>query len=78
MTNIVDDDFDWHLEGLDLATNILSRAINHRSLGHAYLFHGPKSVGKYSLAKRFAQILVTQDLYDGAVSYTHLTLPTKA
>ncbi len=68
MTNIVDDDFDWHLEGLDLATNILSRAINHRSLGHAYLFHGPKSVGKYSLAKRFAQILVTQDLYDGVIN----------
>ncbi len=68
MTNIVGNEFDWRLEGLDFATNILSRVINHKSLGHAYLFHGPKSVGKFSLASRFAQILVTQDLYDGRIN----------
>jgi len=68
LTNIVDDDFDWCLEGLDLATNILSRVINNKSLGHAYLFHGPKSVGKFSLANRFAQILVAHDLSGGVIN----------
>ena len=64
----MDDNFNWRLEGLDFTTNILSRVINRRSLGHAYLFHGPKSVGKYSLACRFAQVLITRDLYDGVIN----------
>ncbi len=46
-----------HLIGNQPATALLERAIDGGRLSHAYLFVGPASVGKTTLARAFAQAL---------------------
>ena len=48
----------WGLRGNDPAVEMLRHAIASGRLGHAYLFGGPKGVGKETLARRLAQTLI--------------------
>ena len=47
----------WDLIGHDWAVKLLKQHIEDRRTRHAYLFVGPESVGKRTLASRFAQAL---------------------
>lgn len=40
--------------GNEKTVNLLEKAIEHNKLAQAYLFIGPESVGKFTLAKKFA------------------------
>jgi DNA polymerase-3 subunit delta' len=52
----------WPIIGHEWAVELLDRGINTGKLSHAYLFVGPKQVGKHTLAKATAQaILCTGD-----------------
>ncbi|MBF8280230.1 MAG: DNA polymerase III subunit delta' [Candidatus Magasanikbacteria bacterium] len=46
------------LVGNERAKNILERAFLHCTLSHAYLFAGPKSIGKFTVASKLAQALL--------------------
>jgi len=45
--------FDWQIIGHSKITHLLESAINNDALSHAYLFHGPKSIGVRTLIKKF-------------------------
>jgi DNA polymerase-3 subunit delta' len=47
----------WDILGHEWAVNLLRRHLSLNQVRHAYLFTGPDSVGKRSLAIRFAQAL---------------------
>lgn len=47
--------FFWHLIGHQKITNYLELAITHHNLSQAYLFYGPKQIGKKTLVKKFIQ-----------------------
>jgi DNA polymerase III gamma/tau subunit len=48
----------WNeIVGHEWAVDLLREAIAHGRVGHAYLFTGPRHVGKTALAVRFAQAL---------------------
>ena len=47
----------WGIVGHEQAVDLLRRAIGRQRIGHAYLFSGPRGVGKRSLAVAFAQAL---------------------
>ena len=47
----------WDLVGHDWAVKLLKHHIEDERMRHAYLFVGPESVGKRTLANRFAQAL---------------------
>lgn len=49
-----------HLIGHEWAAALLSSAITHERVGHAYLITGPAQVGKTTLARTFAQALNCQ------------------
>lgn len=52
----------WPIIGHEWAVELLDRAISTGKLSHAYLFVGPRQVGKHTLAKATAQaILCTGD-----------------
>lgn len=48
----------WSVIGHQRVVNFLESQIRNSSVFHAYLFIGPKSVGKFTLAKLFAQTLL--------------------
>jgi DNA polymerase-3 subunit delta' len=48
---------DWKVHGHDWAVELLSAHASGENLRHAYLFIGPKGVGRRTLALRFAQAL---------------------
>ncbi len=51
----------WHqVIGHDWAVELLSGAISHERIGHAYLITGPEQIGKTTLARTFAQALNCQ------------------
>ncbi len=45
------------ITGHEWAVRLLSSAIDHNRVGHAYLITGPDSIGKMTLARTFAQAL---------------------
>lgn len=54
----------WGVYGQDAAVETLRRAIASGHLAHAYLFSGPRGVGKETLARRLAQTLVAPSAED--------------
>ncbi|MEX2446009.1 MAG: DNA polymerase III subunit [Dehalococcoidia bacterium] len=54
----------WQLHGHDHAVEGLRRAIASGHLSHAFLFGGPKGVGKEALAQRLAQTLIAPSAED--------------
>lgn len=48
---------DWPVYGHDWAVQHLQKSIAHRRVRHAYLFIGPESVGKHTLAQALAMTL---------------------
>ncbi len=57
----------WGLRGHDPAVEMLRHAIASGHLGHAYLLGGPKGVGKETLARRLAQVLIAPSADDPTV-----------
>ncbi|NSW58165.1 MAG: DNA polymerase III subunit delta' [Armatimonadetes bacterium] len=53
--------------GLEQPIAVLSRAIQSGRVSHAYLFHGPPSIGKTLLAREFAKTLNCEATLDGSV-----------
>ncbi len=51
----------WDIIGHDWAVRLLMKHIASRQVRHAYLFTGPDSIGKRTLALRFAQALNCQE-----------------
>ncbi|MBT6068445.1 AAA family ATPase [Candidatus Peregrinibacteria bacterium] len=49
--------YNWQLAGHEIQRSKLENDMNTGNLAHAYLFHGPTEVGKFTLAKTFANIL---------------------
>lgn len=47
----------WGMVGQQHAVTALRAALQHGRLGHAYLFSGPRGVGRATLARRLAQAL---------------------
>jgi DNA polymerase-3 subunit delta' len=50
----------WGVVGHDWAVALLARSLAQGSVAHAYLFSGPAGIGKYTLARAFAQALNCQ------------------
>ncbi len=53
-------DDNWPIVGHEWATGFLRRAVNSSNVSHAYLFTGPPSVGKTTLARVLAAALLCQ------------------
>ncbi len=50
----------WRTLGHEQITDFLQKCLANEKLSHAYLFSGPKNLGKNYLARRFVQILQCQ------------------
>jgi len=51
MAKAVKTEYHWPILGHSEIKHYLQSCLNHNTLAHAYLFFGPKSVGKYLMAK---------------------------
>ncbi|MGE5602743.1 MAG: DNA polymerase III subunit delta' [Nitrososphaerales archaeon] len=51
---------DWGIVGHAWAVELLARAVQSDRVSHAYLFLGPAQIGKTTLARAFAQVLVCE------------------
>lgn len=49
------------IKGQDKITGVLTRAIQHGNISHAYLFSGPRGTGKKTTAQIFAQAILLED-----------------
>ena len=47
----------WHIIGHEWAVNLLKQHVTHKTHRQAYLITGPESVGRRTLALRFAQVV---------------------
>ncbi len=50
--------FNWQIVGHQNVTDFLELSIKNDKLSHAYLFYGPKQLGKQTLVKKFVQNLM--------------------
>jgi DNA polymerase III subunit delta' len=48
----------WNIVGHEHAVDLLRRILGAQQVRHAYLFSGPQHIGKFLLARRFAQTLL--------------------
>ncbi|PIQ78366.1 hypothetical protein COV82_01225 [Candidatus Peregrinibacteria bacterium CG11_big_fil_rev_8_21_14_0_20_46_8] len=55
--------YNWNLIGHEKELALLERDIRSGSTSHAYLFVGPKKIGKFRVARSFATILQCPDNY---------------
>lgn len=53
--------YNWEIIGHQKQLLALEDDLHSNNLAHAYLFSGPENVGKYTVAKRFAEILQCQN-----------------
>jgi len=60
-----------HVIGQDIIISMLKKDISNNTLGHAYLFHGPRGIGKYSLASAFALAVNCKGTSLGCESCSH-------
>ena len=51
--------------GQDIVIKILKNAVSNNKVGHAYLFSGPRGIGKTTIAKALAKTVNCTDLIDG-------------
>jgi DNA polymerase-3 subunit delta' len=51
---------DWQIFGHKRQIKILSQVLKKKTVSHAYLFVGPKFVGKTTIARKFAQALLCE------------------
>src|SRR3989338_9980465 len=51
-------DINWGIFGHKQQLDLLGSAISKKRLAHGYLFTGPEGVGKFTVAKKFAQALL--------------------
>jgi DNA polymerase-3 subunit delta' len=49
--------YNWKIIGHKKQLELIENDIKNNTLAHAYLFAGPKSIGKFSIAKMFVNIL---------------------
>lgn len=54
--------FNWAVIGHQTQINFLQRSLVNKNLSHAYLFSGPKNIGKMTIAKLFIQSLICENL----------------
>ena len=52
--------FDWQIIRHEGPRSFLERSIENRSLAHAYIFSGPRQIGKLSVAKRLSHFLICE------------------
>ena len=53
--------------GHERVKDVLYRAHSENRIGHAYIFEGPEGVGRLTMAKAFANLLVCTDINGGNV-----------
>ena len=54
-------DFDWNIIGHKKQLEFLATALKQDRVAHAYTFAGPEGIGKRTVARRFAQILLCEN-----------------
>jgi len=54
-------EFKWNICGHEKIVNFLESSIKNQKISQAYLFYGPESLGKYSLAKEFGKAILCGD-----------------
>lgn len=55
--------YNWPVIGHEKQLTLLEKDIKTNNLSHAYLFEGPELIGKYDVAKTFANILLCENNY---------------
>ena len=67
-------DFNWQTQGHKRQLEFLETAVNRGKLAHAYIFAGPKGIGKKAIAKRLAErILQTDGSSNFNADYTEIS-----
>lgn len=51
--------------GHNKVKNVLTVSANENRVGHAYIFEGPRGVGRQTMAKEFAKLLLCENSHDG-------------
>lgn len=59
--NIKNNQFIWPQIGNEIAINFLKNSVDTENIAPAYIFTGPKDVGKFKIAKYFASELIFRD-----------------
>lgn len=49
--------YDWHIIGHEKELAFIEKHLRTGRIGHAYLFVGPRNIGKFTVAKTFVKIL---------------------
>ena len=66
------------LIGQEVVSDTIYNSIKYDKIPNAFLFTGIRGVGKTTIARLIAKALNCKNNVENPVSYTHLTLPTKA
>lgn len=66
--------FDFPMIGNEKSVNFLGKCIEKEKISQAYLFSGPEGVGKFALAKKFAQSLITKENFSENIELEKIPL----